>query len=68
MVSPRDEEGFLVGAKQLRVDAALRERAGRRARAYAEATFDTEIIADRFQGVIARAVGRRAPAAARRGS
>jgi colanic acid biosynthesis glycosyl transferase WcaI len=68
VVSPRDEEGFLVGAKQLRVDAALRERAGRRARAYAEATFDTEIIADRFQGVIARAVGRRAPAAARRGS
>src|SRR5690606_32797285 len=57
VVSPRDVEGFLVGAKQLRVDAALRERAGRQARAYAEATFDTEIIADRFQGVIARAVG-----------
>jgi putative colanic acid biosynthesis glycosyltransferase WcaI len=53
-----DEESFLMLAKQLRVDADLRDDAGRRARAYAETTFDTAVIADRFQDVIERAIAR----------
>jgi hypothetical protein len=57
---PSDEEAFLVSAKQLRSDPALRREAGGRARAYAEMTFDTTVIADRFQDVIDRAVDRRA--------
>jgi putative colanic acid biosynthesis glycosyltransferase WcaI len=60
-VPPTDEEAFLVAAKQLRVDATLRGSAGRRARAYAEATFDTEAITDRFQRVIERAIRRATP-------
>jgi glycosyltransferase involved in cell wall biosynthesis len=55
-----DEESFLMLAKQLRVDAGLRQDAGRRARAYAETTFDTAVIADRFQDVIERAIARTA--------
>jgi hypothetical protein len=35
----------------------LRAALGRAARAYAEATFDTALIADRFEDVIERAVG-----------
>jgi colanic acid biosynthesis glycosyl transferase WcaI len=55
-----DEESFLMLAKHLRVDAGLRHEAGRRARAYAETTFDTAVIADRFQDVIGRAIARTA--------
>jgi putative colanic acid biosynthesis glycosyltransferase WcaI len=62
VVPPSDEEAFLVAAKQLRTDAALRTSAGRRARAYAESTFDTAVIADRFQDVIDRAIVRQAVA------
>jgi len=58
VVPPSDEEAFLVAAKQLRTDATLRASAGRRARAYAESTFDTAVIADRFQDVIDRAIAR----------
>ena len=36
----------------------MRTAAGRSARAYAEATFDTEVITDRFQHVIERAISR----------
>ncbi len=59
VVPPTDEEGFLVAAKQLRADDGLRAACGRSARAYAEATFDTDAITDRFQAVIERAVVRR---------
>src|SRR5262245_10858542 len=62
VVPPSDEEAFLVAAKQLRTDAALRTSAGRSARAYAESTFDTAVIADRFQDVIDRAIVRQAVA------
>ena len=55
-----DEESFLMLAKHLRVDAGLRHEAGRHARAYAETTFDTAVIADRFQDVIGRAIARTA--------
>jgi putative colanic acid biosynthesis glycosyltransferase WcaI len=58
VVDSTDEESFLVAAKQLRVDEPLRAALGRAARAYAEATFDTALIADRFEDVIERAVGR----------
>ena len=60
VVSPTDEEAFLVAAKRLRVEDSLRNQAGRAARAYAEITFDTDRITDRFETVIDRAVARRA--------
>jgi putative colanic acid biosynthesis glycosyltransferase WcaI len=58
VASPTDEEGFLLAAKQLRNELDRRESAGARARAYAEATFDTEAIADRFATVIDDALDR----------
>jgi hypothetical protein len=58
VVSPTDEEAFLLAAKQLRSDRWLRSDSGARARSYAEATFDTATIADRFEQVIDHAVGR----------
>lgn len=56
VVPANDEESFLVAGKQLLVDDALRTAAGQRARAYAESTFDTGVITDRFQDVIERAI------------
>jgi glycosyltransferase involved in cell wall biosynthesis len=67
VVPPTDEEAFLVAAKQLVVDGVVRTAAGGRARAYAEATFDTEVITDRFQQVIERAISRSATAAPEEG-
>ncbi len=58
VVRSTDEESFLLAAKQLLTDGALRVSAGRQARAYAESTFDTDVITDRFQDVIERAIGR----------
>ena len=58
IVPPTDEEAFLVAAKRLRSDAWLRSDSGARARSYAEATFDTATITDRFEQVIDGAVGR----------
>ena len=58
MVPSTDEESFLVAAKHLRVDDPLRAAAGDAARRYAEATFDTGVITDRFQDVIERAIRR----------
>jgi glycosyltransferase involved in cell wall biosynthesis len=56
VVSPTDTEAFLLGAKQLRIDTRLRQVAGRCARAYAEATFDTDVVTDRFTSVIDQVV------------
>jgi colanic acid biosynthesis glycosyl transferase WcaI len=56
-VSPVDEEAFLLAAKRLRNEPRLRETSGTTARAYAEATFDTELVADRFVEVLDRALG-----------
>jgi colanic acid biosynthesis glycosyl transferase WcaI len=58
VVPPTDEEAFLLAAKQLRNEPGLRASAGTRARAYAEATFDTEYVTDRFLTVIEDALGR----------
>ena len=65
-VPSTDEESFLLAAKQLFTDASLRASAGRRARAYAEATFDTDTITDRFQDVIDYAIRRRSGATGRK--
>jgi glycosyltransferase involved in cell wall biosynthesis len=61
VVAPTDVEGFLLAAKQIRNDSRLRQVAGRCARAYAEATFDTDVVADRFSDVLDGALGRRQP-------
>lgn len=60
VVSPTDDEAFLVAAKQLRSDGNVRAAAGERARAFAETAFDTTAITDRFEGVIGAALGRAA--------
>lgn len=67
VVDPTDEEGFLVAAKRLWAEDELRRGAGQAARAYAEATFDTDRITDRFESVIDRAVARRTRGGARPG-
>jgi colanic acid biosynthesis glycosyl transferase WcaI len=52
VVAPVDEEAFLLAAKRLRNEPRRRATAGAAARAYAEATFDTEQVTDRFIRVL----------------
>jgi glycosyltransferase involved in cell wall biosynthesis len=52
VVPPVDQEGFLLAAKRLRNEPRRRTAAGAGARAYAEATFDTDRITDRFLQVL----------------
>lgn len=66
VVPSTDEEAFLLAAKQLFTDASLRASAGHRARAYAESTFDTDTITDRFQDVIDDAIRRRSGSTGRK--
>jgi colanic acid biosynthesis glycosyl transferase WcaI len=54
LVSPGDTEGFAEAAAQLLGDHEQVERAGRVARAYAEASFDISKIATRFESVFER--------------
>jgi len=63
VVPPTDAEAFLLAAKRLRNEPSLRLTCGARARGYAEATFATATITDRFLDVIDGALGGR-PAAA----
>jgi glycosyltransferase involved in cell wall biosynthesis len=65
VVPPTDAEAFLLAAKRLRNESALRASCGSRARGYAEATFDTATITDRFVDVIDGALGRRRASAGR---
>jgi colanic acid biosynthesis glycosyl transferase WcaI len=58
VVPPDDEEAFLLAAKRLRNEPRLRDTSGATARAYAEATFDTDQIAERFLQVIDGALAR----------
>lgn len=58
VVPPDDEEGFLLAAKRLRNERRLRDASGAQARAYAEATFDTDNVAERFLQVLDGALGR----------
>ena len=59
VVPPTDAEAFLLAAKRLRNEPSLRATCGARARGYAEATFDTATITDRFLDVIDGALGPR---------
>jgi glycosyltransferase involved in cell wall biosynthesis len=63
VVPPTDGEAFLLAAKRLRNEPALRRTCGAQARRYAEDTFATATITDRFLDVIDGALGGR-PAAA----
>jgi glycosyltransferase involved in cell wall biosynthesis len=56
VVPPGDPESFVATAQALLADAELRDRLGRNARAYAEATFDIAKIGDRFEAVFAQAL------------
>ena len=51
-VPPKDPSAFVAEAERLHRDVEGREELGRRARAYAEAAFDIEAIADRFEKVL----------------
>jgi glycosyltransferase involved in cell wall biosynthesis len=53
-VSPADAKGFADGAGRLLGDESLRRQFGQNARAYAEAEFDIEKIADRFESLLSR--------------
>jgi glycosyltransferase involved in cell wall biosynthesis len=59
VVGPDDSNGWIDAARKLADDAELRNRLGARARQYAEATFDIEKIADRFEAVLIGAAERR---------
>ena len=54
-VEPDNITGFLNAARQLRQDAALRQRCGEKARAYAERHFDIQKIAYRFEEIAKKA-------------
>jgi glycosyltransferase involved in cell wall biosynthesis len=62
VVAPSDEEAVLGAVRKLVDDPALRRRMGESGRAYAEATFDIEGVAERFEVIFANAI------AARRGA
>jgi colanic acid biosynthesis glycosyl transferase WcaI len=60
VVAPGEPDQFMAAARQLRSDAQLRGRMGASARSHAETAFDIEAITDRFERVMAQAVGRAA--------
>jgi putative colanic acid biosynthesis glycosyltransferase WcaI len=51
-VEPGDQEGLIDNAHRLLEDGNLRDEIGRRARRYAEETFDIRTIGDRFQPIL----------------
>jgi len=51
VVEPHDVEGFVSAAARLLERPSLRAGLGRRARQYAETTFDIRRIGDRFEGL-----------------
>ena len=57
VAEPTDTNAFLAAAKRFRTDENERRQFGRRARQYAESTFDRNAIAEAFDDAIARAVG-----------
>jgi glycosyltransferase involved in cell wall biosynthesis len=52
VVPPKDPAALVAAAGSLHADASLRAELGSRARSYAEATFELETIADRFEQVL----------------
>lgn len=53
VVEPGDHAGLTLAAKELLADPARRAAMARDARAYAEATFDAEVVADRVEALLA---------------
>jgi glycosyltransferase involved in cell wall biosynthesis len=53
VVEPANMMGFIAAAKQLAQSPDMRERLGAAARRHAEANFDIERIADRFEAILA---------------
>jgi glycosyltransferase involved in cell wall biosynthesis len=52
LVDPGDEAGLIAGATRLLADVGVREELGRRARRYAEETFDIASIGDKFEAIL----------------
>jgi colanic acid biosynthesis glycosyl transferase WcaI len=52
VVPPKDPQALISASASLHADEGLRAELGRRARSYAEAAFDLERIADRFERVL----------------
>jgi glycosyltransferase involved in cell wall biosynthesis len=52
IVDPADVDGFIAAARRLVADPGLRARLATSGRRYAEAKFDIEAIADRFERVL----------------
>jgi colanic acid biosynthesis glycosyl transferase WcaI len=52
VVEPDDTDAFVAAARSLMTDAAARDAAGARGRAYAERMFDIGPIADRFDSIL----------------
>lgn len=61
VVPPSDTAGFLAAAEAMMADAGLRARMGAAARAYAEATFPIQSIADRVERILTAAAADRVP-------
>jgi glycosyltransferase involved in cell wall biosynthesis len=57
VVAPGDTDGFVGALNEILTDAALRDSMGRNARNYAESTFDTERVGDRFERILRAAAG-----------
>ncbi len=57
VVAPGDRAGWLAAAQALVDDPGLCEALGRRARGFAEARFDSQAIARRFEAVLVEALG-----------
>jgi glycosyltransferase involved in cell wall biosynthesis len=55
VVDPQDTAGFVEALRQFLDDESARSEAGARGRRYADATFDIQRIADRFEGIFAGA-------------
>jgi len=57
VVPATDEAAFLTAARRLRDDVEFSARLGASGRAYAEATFEIEAVADQFESTFRRALG-----------
>lgn len=58
VVEPGDRDRFVIVGRSMLADSSGREASSRAARSYAEAAFDIIAIADLFEAIIRRAVGR----------
>ena len=58
VVDPSDAAAFVAASERLAEDTKLREECGRKARGYAEETFDVSRIGERFEGIFEGLVAR----------